>query len=81
MCKFFFERLWLFKIFTGPLFHSKICLLNTVLLSDFKAPQELQNLLSMTVLGKIHVGLVGMVNASVYKAKPIFAGLGHGKLS
>ena len=49
-------------------------------ISKLKAPRELLNPLSKTVLGKL-MGLLSTVNATVYKTEPIFIGLGHNKLS
>ena len=47
---------------------------------DFKAPEELWNPLSKNYLVNFR-GLAGIGNTTVYKTKPIFTGLRHGKLS
>ena len=78
------RTLWLCQMFTAHLFEIKLHLLSTVLSYsvDFKAPGEPWNPLSKAVPDLVNFpGLVGIVNAAVYKTEPIFTGLGHGKLS
>ena len=80
----YIRTLWLFQMFAAHLFEIKLHLLSTVFSYsvDFKAPGEPWNPLSKAVPDLVNFpGLVGIVNAAVYKTEPIFTGLGHGKLS
>ena len=70
--------LWSFQMVTGPLFQIKLHLPSSVLLSGF---HTLWNQLSKTVPGKFHGTQAGIVNANVYKTKPIFTALRHSKFS
>ena len=71
------------EMFTGPLFEIKQHIFSTVLLGGFKAPWALGSFEIHWVrkyLGNL-TGLVGRINATDYKTKPIITGFGHGKLS
>ena len=67
------------QVTCGPLFQIKLHLLSNVLLSIFQGPRQFviqwvrQYLVNFT-------GLVGIVNAIVYKNEPISTGLGYGQI-
>ena len=77
-------------MFTGPLFEIKLHLQSTALLSGFQIspgamksnvlPRSFEIQWVMQYLVNL-MGLVGIVNATVYETELIFRGLGHGKFS
>ena len=62
--------------FTCPLLQ-----INTVLLSGFQSPSGALRSTGEGTIWQISADLAGIVKTTVYKAKPIFTGLGHYKLS
>ena len=71
-----------FQIVTGPLFQINLHLISIVLVSVFKIPHNSWDSLTKAAQYLVNfTGLVGIVNATIYKTKPIFTGLEQDKLS
>ena len=73
----YFWALRISRVFTGILFQIKLHLLSTVLIGNFKTPQELWNPQN---LGNFW-GLTRIRKTMVYQTEPFFTDLGQSKLS
>ena len=73
--KHYFQALQSFQMFTAPLFEIKLHLLSAVLLGGFQSSTGVRQYLVN------FMGRAGTVNATVYKTRPIFTSLQHGKFS